>query len=1452
MQKSATKSAIPHYLEEEFFQRLREDGSLFRFLQEGALDGLWYWDLERPSEEWMDEKFWLTLGYTPSKMPHSPASWQGIIDKEDFEKAGRLISRAIENPGFHYDQIVRYTHANGRKMFIRCRGLVIRDPLGRPIRMLGAHNDITDLKERERDLHQLNRHLEHLVSNMGDLVVVLDEKHQVQKLFVQPPAGFMVRNGQALGADIQQVLADEMLSLKLHLLIDQVQHSRQKMYRDFELGRSGKTFRFLASPLPDKEGKSIGLILTAWDISAQLATETALKNIEIELAYFFNASVDLLCIADHSGRFVKVNPAWEKTLGYSTSSLNLSRFTDFIHPEDLDATSEVMQQLKQGKEVIDFVNRYKNKKGEWRYFEWRAGAKHGLIFAVARDITERMEVAAELSRKNAELAQIKKTLEAAGALAQFGSWSYTPSENYVFLDAQSRKMLGLSPYENVLFQDFPPGDASLRETLTKELRSLISSGGILKRSFSMYTQDGRSIWVDFFAEARMEHRRCTEIIGAIRDVSHEWQTAQHLAASEEKHRTLFEVMRQGVVYHNAKGEIIDANPAALEILGLSEDQLFGRTSYHPEWRAVHPDGTPFPGEEHPAMIALKTGRKVSNVLMGVYHPNLKKYKWINIHAIPLFRAGNHRPYQVYATFEDVTQSVEAQHIIKDEQEKLAFTLQETGIGIWELSLPGGQLTWDSHLKKILGIPEDMELTFADWQQMIHDDDKAMVQERFQAFLDHDEPYDIIFRVKTLHGIIQFHEAKAIKILGQNGTQQVIGITRDVTERLKKEDEVRRSQTLQEVSQHVPGAIFQMKKAPGLPYRFTFVSESIVKMTGLAASDLLKDASSFFEQIDPQDIQRFQLQLDSSPVSEEQQVFEFKLKATDGQWIWFRMLATLTMQADQVRIWNGYIKDVTDQKMAEMALGKELAFQTLVSDLSESLLNAEDQDLEWRLQGILSQMAVFFHANNARLLVNHLSIPDEDLEVSFQCSADENSFIQDLKTWTPEFKIVEGLACMTMDAHTRDLPKPIQNWQKVRGNIISFVAPLLFEGQYIGKLILGFHHPEYLNENRNYVQKKMVLEILGSALGKSIVSLQNKQFRTMFDQANFGMLIMNVDFQIFYVNDYMAYRHGRTKSELLGASGTLFFSPSQLHKVKRMLGLVLNEGSIQLEEFQHVQADGQEFSMLVNAIKLPAGMSDVQLVAATFVDISDRKEKELQLERSLDLVSEQNKRLLNFSYIVSHNIRSHASNILGISDMLVQAKDEETKAEMIQYLHTVSHGLDDTLRNLNELLQIQSKRDIERKPIFLKKAIQQTIDMVGMDIAKRKASITVNVPEDLIIEWDQAYLDSILLNLLTNAMRYSHPDRLPQIVFSTTSVPDGIQLAVEDNGMGIDLQLYKNKLFGLYKTFHGNEDARGVGLFITKSQIEAMGGNIQVESTPGEGTRFLIFIPFTHETRLAGR
>jgi PAS domain S-box-containing protein len=241
-----------------------------------------------------------------------------------------------------------------------------------------------------------------------------------------------------------------------------------------------------------------------------------------------------------------------------------------------------------------------------------------------------------------------------------------------------------------------------------------------------------------------------------------------------------------------------------------------------------------------------------------------------------------------------------------------------------------------------------------------------------------------------------------------------------------------------------------------------------------------------------------------------------------------------------------------------------------------------------------------------------------------------------------------------------------------------------------------------------------------------------------------------------------------------------------------------------------------------------------------IDITNKKEAEEALNKSFNLVTEQNKRLLNFSYIVSHNLRSHAGNIQGISALIESAQTEDDRNEMIQLLKKVAGNLNETLFNLNNIVNIQTSIDIEIEPLYLSEYVQRTLAVQNTQILAKKATILNKVDEDVVVNYNRAYLESILLNMLSNALRYSHPDRKPVISIACFKEDGQDVLRVSDNGIGIDLEKHGDKLFGIYQTFNGNADARGFGLFISKNQVEAMGGKIEVESALNKGTTFKIY------------
>lgn len=240
------------------------------------------------------------------------------------------------------------------------------------------------------------------------------------------------------------------------------------------------------------------------------------------------------------------------------------------------------------------------------------------------------------------------------------------------------------------------------------------------------------------------------------------------------------------------------------------------------------------------------------------------------------------------------------------------------------------------------------------------------------------------------------------------------------------------------------------------------------------------------------------------------------------------------------------------------------------------------------------------------------------------------------------------------------------------------------------------------------------------------------------------------------------------------------------------------------------------------------------------EISARKKSEIEKKRLYEITEKQNDRLINFTHIVSHDIRSHTSNMSMILDLYEDTNDETEKEEYFSMLKESTFKLSETIYFLNETVAIQNGLKKEKLFVNLKDAVKKSILGISAIIKTNKAIITINIDPSIEILVTPSYLESILFNLINNAIKYQSPSRKPKITIFTNQIGDYIQLNISDNGQGIDLVKYQDKIFGMYKTFHGNADAVGLGLFMVKNQIEAMGGKIEVDSQIDRGTIFKLY------------
>tara|TARA_Y100001933_G_scaffold76275_4_gene77634 strand:+ start:20390 stop:22240 length:1851 start_codon:yes stop_codon:yes gene_type:complete len=241
-----------------------------------------------------------------------------------------------------------------------------------------------------------------------------------------------------------------------------------------------------------------------------------------------------------------------------------------------------------------------------------------------------------------------------------------------------------------------------------------------------------------------------------------------------------------------------------------------------------------------------------------------------------------------------------------------------------------------------------------------------------------------------------------------------------------------------------------------------------------------------------------------------------------------------------------------------------------------------------------------------------------------------------------------------------------------------------------------------------------------------------------------------------------------------------------------------------------------------------------------MDISHLKEKENELRNLINVTAVQNKKLINFAHIVSHNLRSHTANFSMLLNFLVQEKDEAEKQRIVDMLTNASDNLMQTLEDLNEVVSISTNVNVERKRLNVNQQLAKIEQNLSALLKEHGVEIVNEIHDSTVIWSVPAYFDSILLNLITNAVKYRHPKRKPVIRFSVSKRKDYTIFSIEDNGLGIDMAKNGEKLFGMYKTFHDNNDSRGIGLYITKNQVEAMGGDIRATSELNKGTTFNVF------------
>ncbi|MEQ8425942.1 MAG: HAMP domain-containing sensor histidine kinase, partial [Cyclobacteriaceae bacterium] len=235
-------------------------------------------------------------------------------------------------------------------------------------------------------------------------------------------------------------------------------------------------------------------------------------------------------------------------------------------------------------------------------------------------------------------------------------------------------------------------------------------------------------------------------------------------------------------------------------------------------------------------------------------------------------------------------------------------------------------------------------------------------------------------------------------------------------------------------------------------------------------------------------------------------------------------------------------------------------------------------------------------------------------------------------------------------------------------------------------------------------------------------------------------------------------------------------------------------------------------------------------------------KNSQLTETNKELIRHNNELQQFSYTISHNLKGPVASLTGLLGLLDRNSLSEDNAEILKHLSDTMHTLEVTIKDLSNIIDIRNDITRIRQKLLLQHEVNDVIRLLKKDIDDHQISIATNLKQSPFIYSVRPMLHSILYNLISNGIKYRSPERHPNITITSREVQNNIQIIVEDNGIGIDLENFGEKLFGLYKRFHTHMEGRGLGLFLVKLQVEALLGKIDVESTVNKGTKFTLTFP----------
>lgn len=744
----------------------------------------------------------------------------------------------------------------------------------------------------------------------------------------------------------------------------------------------------------------------------------------------------------------------------------------------------------------------------------------------------------------------------------------------------------------------------------------------------------------------------------------------------------------------------------------------------------------------------------------------------------------------------------AKNKIEASEIRLIEAQEAAKVGSWETDLSNLKVIWSAETFSIFELDsKTFQPTHQSFLDQVHPDDKEMVDAAFVQSFSSRDYNSIEHRIITSKGNLKYVEERWKISLNEKGEPiRVFGTCQDITARKKVEQELLNTKAKAEENEYRLKLAVEAAKLGIWDWSITdnilTWDDRTYEILGIQKTANSNVFETWSENLHPEDKERVIEEVNAALRNEKKYETTFRTIKTNGEIVFIKADGLVLFDTNGIPYrMIGMNNDIT----------KAIQYEEKIKQSEEKL----------------------------RALIENISdgivLIDENFNLIYQSPAVERIVGYTLKDR-------EGKKAIDF-VHPDDIKSCIQQYETAKNNP--------------GSPILSQYRTRHKNGNYIWIEVAITNLLNLESVKAFVVIYRDVTERKMFEEklalsslivnsSHDAIMSISLDSIITSWNRGAEKVLGYSVEEAVGKSIYLLIPPDLHKEEKDFSESIKNKILVDRYETTRIRKDGTYINVSITVSPIVDEFGNVIGASKIMRDISTQKSIELEKVKIMNDLIQRNRDLEQFAYIVSHNLRAPVANIMGISNLMtLPGVNPDEKERMTTALNKSVGAMDTVIKDLNHILQI--KREVNEQKILVKfsELLMEIKLSISNLIKKEHVKFIVDFSDIDEMITIRSYLYSIFYNLITNSIKYKQPHDNPSIEIRSVVVGNKVQLIFRDNGLGIDLEKKGDQIFGLYKRFHFHIEGKGMGLYMVKTQVETLGGNIYLQSEVDKGTEFKI-------------